>query len=249
VYGILGQASASTNVGFGVYIPDSSGNRTEIFNTSTKVEFNTTTFGFGMTPTIGVAGCFLALDMNIAWTDVPQLSAPARSFVFGPRLGKTFMLKREKQRNIAFWAGGFRVSIQSGTEGSLPLNEALDVNGIDQKVDNAYTKIGNAQEGVNVWWTGLTPVEQKNPVNIAKYNGANAALTKAGEVVNQLDQAAKKVGSSTVQYSMDKRPADKWNFILGGQFQYNKHWMVRGEYGFLGSRSQYMFGVQYRFSL
>ena len=33
--------------------------------------------------------------------------------------------------------------------------------------------------------------------------------------------------------------------IVGTQFQLNKHWMIRAEYGFLGSRSQFVGGLQY----
>jgi hypothetical protein len=249
VYGILGKARASTDIGFGVYVPDSNGNRVNVFNSGTKIDFNTTTFGLGMTPTIGVMGCFLALDMNIAWTDVPQLNKPARSFVFGPRLGKSFNINRQKERAFAVWCGAFRVSIKSATSGSIPLSDALGSGEFQTKIDNAEAKINDTQQGIDTWWGKLTPVEQKNPVNVAKYNAANSALEKAGNVVAGFDQAASTLSSSTVQYSMDKRPADKWNFIVGGQFQINKHFMLRGEYGFLASRQQFLIGTQFRFGL
>jgi hypothetical protein len=93
IYGILGTAKASTEVGFGVWVPDSTNTPKQITSATSLVEFNTTTYGIGFTPTIGVGGGFLALDMNVAWTDVPQLSKPARSFIFGPRLGKISSLK------------------------------------------------------------------------------------------------------------------------------------------------------------
>lgn len=249
VYGIFGVASASTDIGFSVYVPDSNGNSKQILSSGTKVEFNTTTFGFGVTPTIGIMGCFLALDMNVAWTDVPQLSKPARSFIFAPRLGKSFNINRQKERAFAIWTGAFRVNIKSGTEGSIPLNDALDVAGMQAKVDEAEVKIDQTQQDVNTWWNGLTDVQKQNPVNVAKYDAANSALQKAGNLVAGFNQAASTLSTSTVQYSMDKRPADKWNFIVGGQFQINKHWMLRGEYGFLGSRQQYILGMQYRFGL
>jgi hypothetical protein len=54
---------------------------------------------------------------------------------------------------------------------------------------------------------------------------------------------------ATVQYSLSKRPKDMWNFIIGSQYQFNRHWMVRFEYGFLGSRNQIIGGLQYRFGL
>jgi len=52
-----------------------------------------------------------------------------------------------------------------------------------------------------------------------------------------------------VQYSLDKRPKDMWNFLIGSQYQYNKHWMIRCEVGLLGSRTQVIAGLQYRFGL
>lgn len=110
-------------------------------------------------------------------------------------------------------------------------------------------KVENSQQQVDAWWENLTPVEQKNPTNIAKHETANRLLLSAGEVLNSMDQALGDDQSSTVQYSMDKRPKDMWNFIVGSQYQFNKHLMIRGEVGFLSSRFQVMTGLQYRFGL
>jgi hypothetical protein len=250
VYGILGTAQASTDVNFGVWVPDSTGVEKEVFKTGTVVDFKTTTFGFGMTPTIGVGGGFLALDMNMAWTDVPQLSKPARSFVFGPRFGKNFKLKKPNQ-TIAIWAGGFRVSMRSETEGSISLSEVYPEGGgeVSAKIDQGIQKVGDAQQQVDAWWGDLSEQEQNNPVNEAKYETANAALGRAGEILSAADAAVNTISTSTVQYSMDKTIKDAWNFIVGSQFQFNKHLMIRCEVGFLGSRKQIMTGIQYRFGL
>lgn len=248
VYAILGRTTASTDVGFGVWIPDSSNTDQQIFSAGSKVNFNASTFGIGFTPTIGVGGGFLALDMNVAWTDVPQLSKPARSFVFGPRLGKNFQLKKPQQ-SVAVWVGAFRVNISSGTDGSVNLSDVLPMDELGGKIDNAYQKIGNAQQQVDAWWAGLSQQQQNNPVNQAKYERANQALARAGEIVAGAENAVNNIGNSTVQYAMDKRPKDPWNFIVGSQFQLNKHWMLRLEAGFLGSRTQVMTGLQYRFGL
>jgi len=250
IYGILGRAKASTEVGFGVWVPDSTNTPKQVTSATSLVEFNTSTYGIGFTPTIGVGGGFLALDMNVAWTDVPQLSKPARSFIFGPRLGKNFKLNLNKpEQTIAIWAGGFRVNISSGTDGSIALSEVLPADQLGGKVDEGIAKVGNAQQQVDAWWASLTPPQQQNPVNEAKYNAANRALATAGEILAAADNAISTVTTSTVQYSMDKRPKDPWNFIIGSQFQINKHWMLRGEVGFLGSRTQVITGVQWRFGL
>jgi hypothetical protein len=222
----------------------------EVLEAGAVVDFTATTFGFGMTPTIGVAGGFLALDFNLAWTDVPQLSKPARTMVFGPRFGKNFKLKRP-ERAVAVWAGGFRVELRSGTDGSISLSEVFPDGGAEAsaKIDQGIQKVEDAQLQVDAWWAGLTPAEQNNPVNKAKYETANSALAKAGGILSAADAAVNTISTSTVQYSMDKSVKDVWNFIVGAQFQYNKHLMVRGEVGFLGSRTQVMTGIQYRFGL
>jgi len=249
IYGVLGRAQASTEVGFGVWVPDSTNTDQKILSASSLVEFKTSTYGIGFTPTIGVAGGFLALDMNVSWTDVPQLSKPAQTFIFGPRLGKNFKLKKPQQ-SIAFWAGGFRVHLNSKTDGSLALSDALPVDEMGGKIDAGIAKVGNAQQQVDTWWAGLSQQEQNNPVNKAKYEKANDVLDRAGQILAGAENALNNVANATVQYSMDKRPKDAWNMIIGAQFQLNKHFMVRAEYGgIIGSRTQFITGLQYRFGL
>lgn len=248
VYGVLAKAQPSTAVDFGVYVPDASGNWNQVIALNSKANFDATTMGFGLTPTIGVGGGWMALDMNFTWNDIAELDKPAFAFVFGPRFGKSFKLKKPES-NIAFWVGGFRLKLNTGTQGSLPLNEILDTSGLQAKVDNGILKVATAQEQVDAWWGGLSAVEQKNPVNVAKYETANRALTTAGNFLNSLDESLNDEQSASVQYSLDKRPKDMWNFVVGTQYQYNKHWMVRAEMGFLGSRTQFIGGLQYRFGL
>jgi hypothetical protein len=249
IYGIFGKAEASTAVGFGVWVPDSTNTDHEVVSANTTIEFNTSTYGFGLTPTIGIGGGFLALDMNVAWTDVPQLEKPAQSFIFGPRLGKNFKINVKKpEQTVAVWVGAFRVHLNSGTSGSIALSTILPPD-FGSKVDQGIAKVANSQQQVNTWWAGLTPVEQQNPVNKAKYSTANRVLGRAGEILASADNAINNISTSTVQYSMDKRPKDAWNFIVGSQYQFNKHLMFRGEYGFLGSREQFILGLQYRFGL
>lgn len=250
VYGILGTASASTEVNFGVWVPDSTGASREVLKAGTTIDFTTTAFGFGFTPTIGVGGGFLALDMNFAWADVPQLSEPAFTFVFGPRLGKNFRFKNHNERSIAVWGGAFRVKINSYTNGSVDLSEVLPPDGsFGGKVDEAMIKVADYQQQVDEWWTNLSPLDQRNPVNIARHNAANAALERAGDFLVGANNAVETVESSSVQYTMNKQQKSLWNIIVGAQYQHSKHWMLRGEFGFRGTRTQGMVGLQYRFGM
>jgi opacity protein-like surface antigen len=248
VYAILGKSSSSTLVDASIWIPDAEDNWTEIMSFNTKADFNATTFGIGMTPTIGVGGGWIALDMNFAWTDVSALDKPVFTSVFGPRFGKTFKLKKPES-NINVWAGGFRVEFSSDTNGSLNLNEVVEIDGLQVKVDNGIIKVEETQVQVNEWWNALTPIQQNNPVNIAKYNTANRVLETSGNFLATLDTALNDPNEATVQYSLDKKLKDAWNFVVGSQYQLNKNWMIRAEIGFLGSREQFMTGLQYRFGL
>ena len=248
VYGILAVAKTSTAIGAGIFLPDTAGVWSEISSFNTKAEFNATSFGLGMTPTMGVGGGWLALDMNYVWTDVNALDKPVKTFIFGPRLGKSFKLSKPQQ-NIAVWVGGFRVKFSSETSGSLPLNEVVDTDVLQEKVDNGIISVGEKQIAINEWWDGLSEIQQNNPINQAKYETANRALDSAGNILSAADAALNDEQTASVQYSLDKKLKDPWNFIVGSQFQLSKSFMIRAEYGFLGTRTQFIGGLQYRFGL
>lgn len=248
VYGIFGKAQTSTAINAGIWIPDADNNWTELTSFNSKANFDVTTFGIGFTPTIGVGGGWLALDMNVTWSDSDAFAKPAVAFVFGPRLGKTFNF-RKPESNIAIWAGAFRVHLNSETSGSLPLAEVIPPNNAQEKVDNGIQKVGENQVKVDDWWNGLSNAQKANPANKAKYETANKALETAGNFLNAIDGALSTAGTSTVQYSLDKKQTEMWNFIVGSQYQYNRHIMLRAEVGFLGTRTQFLTGIQYRFGL
>jgi hypothetical protein len=248
IYGLFTRANTSTEINAGVWLPDTANVWNQITSFSSKAEFQATGVGFGMTPTMGIGGGWMALDMNVTWQSISALDKPVFTFVFGPRFGKSFKLKNPES-NIAVWAGGFRLHLKSETSGSLPLNEVLQVDGLQDKVDQGMARVEEGQIAVDTWWADLTPVEQKNPVNVAKYNTANRVLGTTGNVLNSIDAALNNEQTASVQYSLNKRPKDMWNFIVGSQYQINKHWMLRAEYGFLGSRQQFIGGLQFRFGL
>jgi len=248
VYGILGRVSSSTKIDAGIYLPDTANVWSPVASFGTTAKFDGTVFGLGITPTMGVGGGWIALDMNFAWTDIDALDKPVKTFVFGPRFGKTFKFKKP-QNQIAVWVGGFRVQFSSETTGSLPLIDLFPNADPQAKVDQAIINVDTKQMNVDDWWNSLSNIEQANPVNKAKYDTANRVLTKAGNLLNAADAALNDGEEATVQYSLDKELKDAWNFIVGSQYQLNKHWMVRAEFGFLGSRQQFLTSLQYRFGL
>ncbi|MGE5798592.1 MAG: hypothetical protein ACM34N_17535 [Ignavibacteria bacterium] len=246
VYGIFAHAKTSTEINAGIWLPDTANVWQELTALATTANFDATTFGVGVTPTFAVTGWWIALDMNVAWTDVSALDEPVFTFVFGPRMGKTFKLN-EEDMNIALWFGGFRVKFSSSTNGSLNLSELFNLGDLQARVDQGFITVDVAQANLDAWWNSLTPIEQQKPANKAKYETGTRTIEKAGNILTSLDGALSNAESSTVQYSLDKTNKNKWNIIVGSQFQLNKHWQLRAEYGFLGSRHQFIGGVQYRF--
>jgi hypothetical protein len=246
VYAMMAKSNTATNIDVNIMAPDSnSWNQVAQFSTSAK--FDGTSIGFGLTPTMGIAGCWLALDLNFLWTDIDELDKPVYTFVFDPRLGKAFKFK--KQQVLAVWIGGFRLKLNSGTSGSLPIGDLFDTEGLDTKVSNGLAKVESSRMEVETWWNNLSPADQNKPANKTKYETANSALDKADQLLASFSDAVDRVETATVQYSLDKKPKDKWNFLIGAQYQLNKHWMARGEYGCLSSRNTFLFGLQYRFGL
>ena len=151
----------------------------------------------------------------------PQLDQPAFVFVFDPRAGKSFRL-RNPDENIAVWVGGFRVSLNTGTSGSIPLADALPIDQWQASVDQAAAEIARLNEENEAWWNSL---------------------------VQAADRAVNTAASTTDEDSLDKRPEDPWNFMVGAQYQMNRNWMARFEVGFITSRTHVIAGVQYRFGL
>lgn len=247
IYGIFAQAQSRTNVDVSIVIPRIN-EAEELFNIQTNPLFNTTTVGFGFTPTAGFFGGWIAFDMNFTWTDVESQENPVFAFVFDPRIGKTFQLNKP-ERNISFWIGGFRLKVNRDTKGSLALDEIIPIEEWDTKVTNGQIKVGEAQQELDDWWENLNPIQQQNPVNIAKRTANQAKLNVASRFLNGAESALDTADNSTLDYSLDKRQFSMWNFVIGSQFQINKSWMLRAEYGFSEGRNTFFTGLQYRFGL
>jgi hypothetical protein len=247
VYGIVAQSKTSTSINAGLWLPDDSSWK-KVTSFDTKANFDATTIGFGLTPTVGIGGFFFALDANFSWSDISQLDKPAFAFVLGPRLGKNITFKNP-ERSLAIWTGGFRVQLNTGTSGNLNVADLFPIDVWQKKIDTGFQKVAQSQQRVDTWWDGLSETEKKNPVNIAKHNAANSALARAGQFLGSASQAVTNASNGTVQYSLDKKPKNLWNFLIGSQFQINRSWMIRAEVGFLASRTQFIGGIQYRFNL
>lgn len=191
------------------------------------VEQGLRTAGLGTMGAFGLGPLWASVDANWTWTKPDLLDEPVKVAVLGIRLGKTFAFKQKPERNIAIWAGGMRVKMGSETNGQVSMADAIP--------QETWDRVDEIVVDYNTWYDGLDPV--------AKAIVDNSAFPA---FIDALDNAE---GNTIVRYAMGKRPAEKWNMVIGGQFQINKNWQIRTEGGIVGDRKSFLASVNYRFKI
>ena len=216
VYGIFGYGRSQTTV-----------NLTEPVAFTSVVEQGIRTAGVGAMGAFGIGPVWMSLDGSWTWNKPDLLDKAVNVAVFGVRVGRTFVFKRDPDRNIAIWAGAMRVRMESNTTGQIKLIDALPPEAWERR-DEIVTEY-------NDWYAGLGPVEQ-----------AAVDLTPLPDIIDRLEQAD---GDAIIKYGMDKQVVQEWNAIFGAQFQLNKRWMLRTEWGLIGDRKSALASINYRFLL
>lgn len=188
---------------------------------------NMSTTGVGVMGAFGLGPLWLSVDANWTWTKPELLEDPVKVKVLGLRLGKSFVFKSHPERNFAIWAGGMRARMGSSTVGEIKMSDAIPQetwDRVDEIVDDYY-----------VWYNDLDPGMKVIVDN-----------TPFPDFIDALDS---REGNTIVRYGMDKRPAEEWSVVVGGQFQVNKHWQIRTEGGIIGDRKSFLASVNYRFKI
>jgi hypothetical protein len=169
---------------------------------------------------MGYKGFFAVADFNAAVADVDRLADLMGSNLLSFRLGYNLKLAKPGQ-SIAFWAGTAGQVIDVQTRGTVALAEVIPPPSQAQADAFAQTC---AQLGID---------GRPNPA--------------CDQLAGALDAWAKGTPpSTTVEYSLEKRPKDVWNMIAGAQYALSRNWLLRGEVGFLSSRTSVMVATEYR---
>ncbi|MEN8117739.1 MAG: hypothetical protein ABFS16_12210 [Bacteroidota bacterium] len=196
------------------------------FKFSTVAELNGQTYGFGFTGAGGLGKYFFVMDGNWTWTDMTNFKEPVRSKVFSTRIGRAFKVSKHPESNLAWWVGAMRIKMGGVTAGTIAVNEILPSEigaNRDQFLEDYYA-----------WYDALPPKDKLDPKVIV-----------SKQIVDNIISPAD--GSGQIHYSLRKEPKQKWNMLIGGQYQINKHHQLRAEAGFLGSRTSFLFSYNYRF--
>ncbi len=209
---------------FGVGRSETTVNLTAPVELKSVVDQKITTSGVGLMGAFGLGPVWVSLDGNWTWNKPELLDKPVQVAVFGLRVGHTFVFDQHPDRNIAVWGGAMRVRMESNTRGQIKLADALPIEEFNAK----------GQEALD-YYNALPPADKLDPVNIL--------IKRIGDKLVAAD------GEAIIRYGMDKQVLEEWNGIFGAQFQYNKRWMLRTEWGLIGDRKSGLLSLNYRFLL
>ena len=198
---------------------------TEPVEFTSVVQQGIRTTGFGVMGAFGIGPIWTSIDANWTWNKPDLLDKPVNVSVLGFRFGKTFIFNQHPERNIAIWAGGMRVRMGSSTVGQIQLIDALPPE-VWERRDEFVAKYDN--------WYDSQPGFIQGKID-------DSPLP---DIVDRIEQAD---GDSIIKYGMDKKAKQEWNGIFGAQFQLNKRWMFRTEWGLIGDRKSALASVNYRF--
>jgi hypothetical protein len=174
----------------------------------------------GATAQMGYKGFFGVADFNAAVADVDRLADLMGSNLLSFRVGYNHKLQKPGS-SVALWVGTAGQVIDVETNGSVKLAEVIP------------------------------PPSAGQAAEVQAKCDAMGALNPAKDVCNTLagaltDWANGTPPTTTVEYSLDKKPKDVWNMIAGAQYAINRNWSLRFEAGFLTSRTSYMLATEYR---
>jgi hypothetical protein len=188
---------------------------------------NIRTTGFGVMGAFGLGPLYMSVDGNWTWTKPELLEDAVLVNVLGLRLVAPVVFKKHPQRRLAFWVGGMRAKMSSSTVGAVKMADAIP--------QETWDRVDEIVDNYNTWYDGLDPIRQGVVDN-----------TAVPGLIDALDNAE---GNTIIEYGMDKRPEEKWNMVIGAQYQFNKNWMLRTEGGIIGDRKSFLLSANFRFKI
>jgi hypothetical protein len=183
--------------------------------------------GFGGTLAWGIEPYgFITVDANVVWTDLGILNQPQRTVTLTPRLGHRFVSNTNKDRALSLWAGLMLEDFQGRVVGNIPFAGLLP---------------GTATAGIPLpadfaqWLTALSPEQQR----------------AVEQLLIQLTNLGAKPDAANARTDFDLVIATRRsaNLIVGGEMQLSEHWQIRAEGGFLGTRTNVLGSLTWRFAL
>lgn len=228
ISGIFGKVWGEQSISFSIV-------GSELIESVTDIEGQY--YGINLLGIVPLGPINLAADYSWTWTTNARLDKPVLVKVSGIRVTKQIKTKIPG-RYFAVWAGAQSQKLTSQTSGNIAFDEVLGVSEKDkEKLDDHWGNVLNDEvvvkqspiTGNDLYWSDLTPVEQQ--LRQSTYNLVRGVV------------------DSNVYYKFNKQLEYDWNMLLGVNYQHNKRWGLKAEYGFLKAKQSLMFSIDYRFGL
>ncbi len=195
VYGIVGQAWATTNVDIGTIAG-------QPVDFSTQAKFSGQVYGVGGMLMGGIHSWFGSADFNCVWTHFKKLENSNNALNLSFRAGYVLHLKKP-QHNLVVWTGAARSFLNNTTRGSMALSD------VAPDMGQNYTN--------QTWYQNLGPLEKQ----LADKVVANFTDKNQGDIINySLSKRPSHNWSMIIgaQFQLDRR----WQFrteynFLGGR--------------------------------
>ncbi len=253
VYGIYASNHGSTTVSLQPEWYDDDGNLIlSLPEFGSSVDFDANSLGIGTTLSYGIKSYFISYDLNYTSSTTALLNQPVQLITTSMRVGTNIKFKNP-ERKIAVYVGAmYRGFVDAqGNSGSIKLNEVFPELG-----NNAFSAITDRTAGNNAQITSnneainaLNPNRPQDQLRITALEASNDLLIKKNEGLSTLDNSLQTLVAQDVNYSIKKELIDNWSVQFGFNFQINKHWMYRGEFGHQAGNTFILTGLQYRFGL
>jgi hypothetical protein len=239
VYGMFSNVTGGTNVSLQPTWKNAEGETIlQLPEFSSNVKFDAMTYGLGSTFIFGWNGYFSSVDFNYSRTNTALLKEQVGYATLSARVGYRFLLsKKNKDVFIAPYVGMmYRDFVGAkGNRGSIGLDEVFPE--LDESFNNNVNdKITYNESVINDPTTSAS--------DRIKLKAQNQALETIQDEVNESG-----VFTTTIDYQIKKELIQTTTFQMGFNFQFNKHWMVRGEYSLSENQRFIMTGLQYRFGV
>ncbi|MCV9386296.1 hypothetical protein [Reichenbachiella ulvae] len=192
------------------------------FDLKFQTESEGTMVGWGAVIAGGFGPFVMSSDMTMGWTYVGNLSAPSRSIIAGIRIGHMIRFKERPDRNLVLLVGGQYLGLNPQSDGRADLEKLVGITPEGKE---------DALQQINAWYDNLSESEQDIFGDL--YDGLSNWLGN-GE-------------STYIYYDFKKRLYYPWSINAGFNFQINKRYALTAMYSFLGSRTQIVGGLSYRF--
>lgn len=244
VYGLFSSVVGSTEVSLAPRWTDEYGNViVQMDEFESKVSFNALAYGGGATFIYGRDNLFLSTDVNYSGTHTELLQDQVSYLTLSTRIGRRFPLsKKKKDMFVAGYVGAmFRDFVGAdGNNGDINLDEVFP--GADEQFNERVDT--RRQDNLDE----IARLDAERPdgwrLEIARLETQNLFLDELQTRINDSG-----LFRTEINYFIQKEMVQRWTFQFGFNFQINKHWALRGEYGVSASQRFLLTGLQYRFGI